>query len=75
MHGSGSEEVETKNESRVRIHFRLVMYGSIQKQNFIGGSNHLLELRPVLSGIRSFSYTLMITVEFVASLYITINVC
>ena len=30
------------------------MYGSIQKQNFIGGSNHLLELRPVLSGIRSF---------------------
>ena len=29
--------------------YRLVMYGSILNTNFIGGSNHLLELRPFLS--------------------------
>ena len=65
--------------------FRLVMYGSIQNENFIGGSNHLLELRHFLSFIRSFlrkytyfsnfSYTLMVTVRFDASIHVTIKVC
>ena len=43
--------------------FRLVMYGSIQKKNFIGGSNHLLELRPFLSGVKQFQIVILKSVD------------